>query len=85
MDSASQAALGSDSPTSPPLDVIVPRPALASMTRDHQRDLEAHGGIIVARYCAECGRAIPIEDERTEARDWRAHLERHRQREKRSV
>lgn len=44
------------------------------MTRDHQRDLEAQGGVTVARYCNLCGRSIPIEDQRTEARDWAEHV-----------
>ncbi len=48
------------------------------MTQDRRRDLEAHAHVIVARYCAECGRAIPIEDGRNEARDWEAHVARHR-------
>jgi hypothetical protein len=34
----------------------------------------------VAWYCSECGRTIPVADERIEDRDRRAHLERHRQR-----
>ncbi len=51
------------------------------MTRDRQRDREALlGGVIVAWYCSACGRAIPIEDERTEERDWQAHIARHRDR-----
>ena len=43
------------------------------MTRDHRRDLEAVG-ITVARYCNLCNRSIPIEDERTEEREWQAHM-----------
>jgi hypothetical protein len=32
---------------------------------------------LVAWYCSQCGRSIPIEDERTFEADRRAHLERH--------
>ncbi len=62
-----------------------PRALRIHMTRDHQRDLEAHGldarRVSIARYCPVCRRSIPIEDERNAARDWAAHVERHRRRE----
>ena len=54
------------------------------MTRDLQRDREAfEGGVVVSWYCALCGKAIPIENERTFDADRQAHLAWHRQREER--
>jgi hypothetical protein len=46
------------------------------MTRDQRRDREAFG-IVVSWYCSQCGKAIPIEEERTFEEDRRAHLQRH--------
>jgi tRNA(Ile2) C34 agmatinyltransferase TiaS len=53
------------------------------MTRDHQRDLEANGDMIVSWYCPKCGHDLRVQDEVHEDRDIRAHLERHRAREAR--
>ena len=78
---------GSDGPflasahslTSPSLD-LMDRPAshILRMTRDGRRDREALlGGVVVGWYCPNCGKAIPIDDERTVDRDCQAHLDRH--------
>lgn len=64
----------SDSPTTPSATLNDSMAFFCGMTRDHQRDLEAQGGVTVARYCNLCGRSIPIEDQRTEARDWAEHV-----------
>ncbi len=59
--------------------------ALRQHDPGHRRDLEAAGmTVTVAHYCNLCRRSIPIEDERTEARDWAAHVERHQQRDGRT-
>jgi hypothetical protein len=64
-------------PPSPDLKALPPSRS-RPMTRDQQRDREAlQGGVIVAWYCSECGRAIPVEDERTLEQDRRTHLARH--------